>query len=85
MPYSGLLEKCPANTFYDATVTEDGGYGVKVRRREQYSTFDREVYRAWGRGPLSGWTKTRAIRTVVLMFSHFHQVFIRFSPEIREK
>ena len=49
-PYSGLLEKCPAISLYDATVTEDGGCGVTVRRREQYFTFDGEVYRAWGGG-----------------------------------
>ncbi|KUL02125.1 MAG: Uncharacterized protein XE10_0806 [Methanoculleus marisnigri] len=45
-PYSGLLEKCPAISLYDATVTEDGGCGGTVRRREQYFTFDIEVYRA---------------------------------------
>ncbi len=49
-PYSGLLEKCPAVSLYDATVTEDGGSGVTVRRREQYFTFDNEVYRAWNGG-----------------------------------
>ncbi|MDI6867753.1 hypothetical protein [Methanoculleus sp.] len=49
-PYSGLLEKCPAISLYDATVTEDGGAGVTVRRREQYFTFDAEVYRAWSGG-----------------------------------
>jgi len=49
-PYSGLLEKCPAISLYDATVTEGGDYGVTVRRREQYFTFDREVYRAWSNG-----------------------------------
>jgi hypothetical protein len=45
--YAGLLEKCPAISIYDATVTEGGEYGVTVRRREQYFTFDVEVYRAW--------------------------------------
>jgi hypothetical protein len=45
--YAGLLEKCPAISLYDATVTEGGEYGVTVRRREQYFTFDPEVYRAW--------------------------------------
>jgi hypothetical protein len=45
--YAGLLEKCPAISLYDATVTEGGEYGVTVRRREQYFTFDVEVYRAW--------------------------------------
>lgn len=53
-PYSGLLEKCPAISLYDATVTEDGEYGVTVRRREQYFTFDAEVYRQW-RGGTSVW------------------------------
>ena len=48
--YSGLLEKCPAISLYDATVTENNEYGVTVRRREQYFTFDHEVYRAWGGG-----------------------------------
>ncbi|MDD3933943.1 MAG: hypothetical protein PHP55_08785, partial [Methanoculleus sp.] len=43
--YAGLLEKCPAISLYDATVTEGGEYGVTVRRREQYFTFDPEVYR----------------------------------------
>ena len=33
-PYSGLLEKCPAISIYDATVTEGGDHGVTVRRRE---------------------------------------------------
>ena len=53
-PYSGLLEKCPAISLYDATVTEDGGCGTTVRRREQYFTFDAEVYRQW-RGGTSVW------------------------------
>ena len=53
-PYSGLLEKCPAISLYDATVTEDSEYGVTVRRREQYFTFDAEVYRQW-RGGTSVW------------------------------
>jgi hypothetical protein len=48
--YAGLLEKCPAISLYDATVTEGGEYGVTVRRREQYFTFDPEVYRAWSGG-----------------------------------
>jgi len=48
--YSGLLEKCPAISLYDATVTEGGEYGVTVRRREQYFTFDGEAYRAWSNG-----------------------------------
>ncbi|MCK8519070.1 hypothetical protein [Methanoculleus sp. 7T] len=48
--YSGLLEKCPAISLYDASVTEDSGAGVTVRRREQFFTFDNEVYRAWSNG-----------------------------------
>jgi hypothetical protein len=31
-------------------VTEDGGWGATIRRREQYFTFDVEVYRAWSGG-----------------------------------
>ncbi|MCK8519277.1 hypothetical protein M0C91_09800 [Methanoculleus sp. 7T] len=46
----GLPEKCPAISLDDAGVTEDGGCGVTVRRREQYFMFDREVYRTWSRG-----------------------------------
>jgi hypothetical protein len=49
-PYSGLLEKCPAISLYDATVTESDDGGITVRRREQYFTFDHEVYRAWSGG-----------------------------------
>nr|WP_303714758.1 hypothetical protein [Methanoculleus marisnigri] len=46
--YAGLLEKCPAVSYIDATVT-DGmiGAGETVRRREHYFSFDQEVYRAW--------------------------------------
>jgi hypothetical protein len=33
-------------------VTEGGDHGVTVRRREQYFTFDHEVYRAWSNGAL---------------------------------
>ena len=47
IPYSGLLAKCPAVSLYDATVTEDGDYGTTIRRREQFFTFDIEVYRTW--------------------------------------
>jgi len=42
-------------------VTEDGEYGVTIRRREQYFTFDREVYRAWSGGQPSGWTTMTAM------------------------
>ncbi len=56
-PYSGLLEKCPAISLYDATVTQsDDGGGVMIRRREQYFTFDvGGVYRAWSGGGTSVW------------------------------
>jgi len=47
--YSGLLEKCPAVSFFDTTVTEDGE-GYAVRRREHLFSFDRVVYRRWARG-----------------------------------
>ncbi|MDV2482452.1 hypothetical protein F8E02_10660 [Methanoculleus sp. Wushi-C6] len=46
--YAGLLEKCPAVSYIDATVTgEMIGVGETVRRREHYFSFDREVYRTW--------------------------------------
>jgi hypothetical protein len=48
--YSGLLEKCPAISLFDATVTESDGGGVTVRRREQHFTFDLDAYRAWSGG-----------------------------------
>ncbi|WP_067073145.1 hypothetical protein [Methanoculleus horonobensis] len=49
--YAGLLEKCPAVSYIDATVTgEMLGVGETVRRREHYFSFDLEVYRAWSGG-----------------------------------
>lgn len=49
--YAGLLEKCPAVSYIDATVTgEMLGVGETVRRREHYFSFDPEVYRAWNSG-----------------------------------
>ncbi|TAJ44994.1 hypothetical protein [Methanofollis fontis] len=47
--YSGLLEKCPAVSYFDTTVTEDGP-GQVVRRREHLFSFDPAVYRRWARG-----------------------------------
>ncbi|WP_157200083.1 hypothetical protein [Methanogenium cariaci] len=44
--YSGLLEKCPALSYVDVTVTVDNTNGP-VRKREHVFTFDREVYRRW--------------------------------------
>ena len=49
MTYSGLLEKCPAISYLDTMVTEDGE-GYAVRRREHLFLFDRETYRRWARG-----------------------------------
>ncbi|WP_052418843.1 hypothetical protein, partial [Methanolacinia paynteri] len=44
--YAGLLEKCPALTCVDTTVTLDED-GYCVRRRENHYTFDIEMYKAW--------------------------------------
>lgn len=45
--YTGLLEKCPAISFKDRTVTliEESGYSV--RRRTEAFEWDRELYRQW--------------------------------------
>ena len=48
--YAGLLEKCPAVSLFDASVSESTPDGSSVRRREQHFTFDPEVYRAWSHG-----------------------------------
>ena len=47
--YSGLLEKCPAVSFFDTMVTQDVD-GCAVRRREHFFSFDLAVYRRWARG-----------------------------------
>ncbi|QYZ78646.1 hypothetical protein E2N92_04010 [Methanofollis formosanus] len=47
--YSGLLEKCPAISYFDTTVTEDAE-GCAIRRREHLFSFDLMVYRQWARG-----------------------------------
>jgi hypothetical protein len=44
--YAGILDKCPAVSYIDATVAEEM-VGETVRRREHYFSFDRDVYRAW--------------------------------------
>ncbi len=44
--YSGLLEKCPAISFFDTTITGDVD-GYAVRRREHLFSFDAAVYRRW--------------------------------------
>ena len=46
--YTGILDKCPAVSYIDATVAgEMVGVGETVRRREHYFSFDLEAYRAW--------------------------------------
>jgi len=47
--YSGLLEKCPAVSFFDTMVTEDVE-GYATRRREHLFSFDCTVYRRWAHG-----------------------------------
>ena len=47
--HSGLLEKCPAVSFFDTMVSEDVD-GYAVRRREHFFSFDLAVYRRWSRG-----------------------------------
>ncbi|MDD2255366.1 MAG: hypothetical protein PHZ18_12110, partial [Methanoculleus sp.] len=47
--YSGLLEKCPAVSFFDTMVTEDVE-GYAMRRREHLFSFDCAVYRRWAHG-----------------------------------
>ncbi|QSZ68135.1 hypothetical protein RJ40_11830 [Methanofollis aquaemaris] len=51
--YSGLLEKCPAISYLDTTVTEDMD-GCAVRRREHLFLFDRGGYLRWARGAAVG-------------------------------
>ncbi|WP_421909169.1 hypothetical protein [Methanolacinia petrolearia] len=46
--YSGLLEKCPAIGFIDATVSQEVD-GYMVRRRENQFSFDYEIYQEWNR------------------------------------
>ena len=48
--YTGLLEKCPALSFTDRTVTMSDGEGVSVRRRTEAFTWSREIYRQWVNG-----------------------------------
>ncbi|SAI87041.1 hypothetical protein MBBA_0153 [Methanoculleus bourgensis] len=46
--YTGILDKCPAVSYIDATVAgEMVEVGETVRRREHYFSFDLEAYRAW--------------------------------------
>ena len=48
--YTGLLEKCPALSFTDRTVTMTEDEGVSVRRRTEAFTWSREIYRQWVNG-----------------------------------
>jgi hypothetical protein len=48
--YTGLLEKCPALSFTDRTVTINDEEGVSVRRRTEAFTWSREIYRQWVNG-----------------------------------
>jgi len=48
--YSGLLEKCPAISFCDRTITSTGEDGNTVRRRAEAYLWDRELYRLWNGG-----------------------------------
>jgi hypothetical protein len=44
--YQGVLDKCPAVSYIDATVAEDL-YGVEVKHREHYFSFDPILYKIW--------------------------------------
>jgi len=44
----GILDKCPAVSYMDATVAGEL-YGVEVKRREHYFSFDPVLFRTWAR------------------------------------
>ncbi len=48
--YSGLLDKCPAISFTDRTVTSDDDVGRSVRRRAHAYQFNIATYRTWSSG-----------------------------------
>ena len=48
--YTGLLEKCPALSFTDRTITLTEESGYSVRRRTEAYEWDRELYRQWMNG-----------------------------------
>jgi hypothetical protein len=48
--YTGLLEKCPALSFTDRTVTLTEESGYSIRRRTEAFEWDRELYRQWMNG-----------------------------------
>jgi CRISPR/Cas system endoribonuclease Cas6 (RAMP superfamily) len=45
--YTGLLEKCPAISFTDRTVTVSDEDGVSIRRRTDAFAWSRELYKHW--------------------------------------
>ncbi|WP_292426591.1 hypothetical protein, partial [Methanoregula sp.] len=45
--YTGLLEKCPALSFTDRTVTVSDEDGISIRRRTEAFSWSRELYRHW--------------------------------------
>ncbi len=47
--YSGLLEKCPAISFHDRTVTT-GDEGLSTQRRSKVFTWNPYLYDAWAEG-----------------------------------
>ncbi|MDD4127741.1 MAG: hypothetical protein PHV39_08660, partial [Methanomicrobium sp.] len=49
--YSGLLEKCPAISYIDATVSQEID-GCMIRRRESRFSFSHEIYHKWNSGSL---------------------------------
>jgi len=48
--YTGLLEKCPAISFTDRTVTMSEEEGVTIRRRTEAFAWNRGIYRHWTTG-----------------------------------
>ncbi|MCX6701039.1 MAG: hypothetical protein NTV68_14165 [Methanomicrobiales archaeon] len=46
----GILDKCPAVSYIDATVAEDL-YGVELKHREHYFSFDPVLYKTWSARP----------------------------------
>jgi len=48
--YTGLLEKCPAISFTDRTVTVSDEDGISIRRRTEAFSWSRELYRHWSCG-----------------------------------
>uniref|UniRef100_UPI0026190E71 hypothetical protein n=1 Tax=uncultured Methanofollis sp. TaxID=262500 RepID=UPI0026190E71 len=44
--YTGILDKCPAVSLIDATVADEH-FGIEMKRREHYFSFDDRAYRDW--------------------------------------